>query len=188
MKTSIFLTICFFMISNFGLKTTPEVTNHKESTFEDIGVKKIDAKNAKITFDFVSEKTSGTISELELQITFDPEAISQASFKGTALVESIDTGNFLRDGHLMWKKFFHKSKFPKIKFESNQVNTINANTFDVLGALTIKGTTKQINISFTLDNNKLLGQTTIFTSDFGVNIHDIREENKLNIQFDFPFL
>ncbi|MHA7057432.1 YceI family protein [Aquimarina sp. M1] len=164
-------------------------TGQEEALIDDVIKLDFDKKNAKISFDFVSEETSGTIAGLDFKISFNPEDPDNAYFKGTALVNTLDTDNFLRDGHLMWEKFFYKKKYPKIAFESSQVVHFGNNNYKVIGDLTIKGITKEIIINFTLDiTKKLLGKTTIYTSDFGVNILDERKKNKLDIVFDFPIL
>ncbi len=147
-----------------------------------------DKKNSKISFDFVEEDTPGTIGGLDFRIDFNPNDPENAFLKGTAEVKTIDTDNFLRDGHLMWEKFFYKKKYPKISFTSKQVASFEANTFKVIGDLTIKGQQKEVIITFVLNNKQFVGKTTIYTSDYGVNIHDEREKNKLNIKFHFPIL
>lgn len=88
----------------------------------------------------------------------------------------------------MWEKFFYRKKYPKISFASTDVVSFDTNTYKVIGNLTIKGIQKEVIITFSLDDKKLLGKTTIYSSDFGVNIHDEREKNKLDIRFYFPIL
>ncbi|AXT59511.1 hypothetical protein D1816_03800 [Aquimarina sp. AD10] len=198
MKFSFSFLFCLCSLTlGFGQQLNPEITaqqieiNYSDTDYTLINDFKgldFDEKNAKISFVFTEEDTSGTISGLDFRIDFNPNDVDNAFFKGTALVETIDTDNFLRDGHLMWQKFFHKKKYPKIDFQSKQVVAFNENTFKVIGTLTIKGTSKEVIITFSLGDNKLLGNTIIHTSDFGVNIHDEREKNKLEIQFHFPFL
>ncbi|WP_025740505.1 YceI family protein [Aquimarina pacifica] len=149
---------------------------------------RFDKDNATISFDFIDEETPGTISGLDFKIDFNPADPENASFSGSALVETLDTDNFIRDGHLMWAKFFHKKKYPKITFASKQVVSFGTNIYKVIGNLTIKGTTKEVIITFTLSDKSLTGKTSIHTSDFGVNIHDERERNKLDVQFNFPII
>lgn len=191
--------ILFLLVFQLGYSqlTNPsnEITNpsnrytgHEGALINDFIKLEFDKENSKITFDFISENTSGTIGGLEYKISFNPDDPDNAYFKGSALVTTLDTDNFLRDGHLMWGKFFYKSKYPKIEFSSTQVVHFGDNNYKVIGNLTIKGTTKEVIINFMLDTDKLQGKTTIYTSDFGVNIHDEREENALNIVFDFPLL
>ncbi|GAA4271521.1 YceI family protein [Aquimarina gracilis] len=188
--TVIFLLISFgFGQTNFPVPDDGYVSNRREyALINDYKSLDIDKSKSKITFNFIEEETSGTIGGLDFTIDFNPTDPDNASFKGTALVKTLDTDNFLRDGHLMWEKFFYKKKHPKISFESTQVVSFEENTYKVIGNLTIKGTKKEVIITFTLDDQKLSGVTTIFTSDFGVNIHDEREKNKLDIQFFFPIL
>ncbi|WP_298539917.1 YceI family protein [uncultured Aquimarina sp.] len=200
MKTYVNLILFLILLIPFGYGQFPaspsDITNvsdgyigHEEALINDVIKLEFDKKNAKISFDFISEETNGTISGLDFKISFNPEDPDNAYFKGTALVNTLDTDNFLRDGHLMWEKFFYKKKHPKIAFESKEVVHFGDNNYKVIGDLTIKGITKEIIINFTLDITKnLLGKTTIYTSDFDVNIHDEREKNKLNIIFDFPIL
>ncbi|GAA4278716.1 YceI family protein [Aquimarina mytili] len=168
-----------------GLNTNP---NSELSLINDFKGLDIDIENSKVTFDFIHENTSGTISGLDFRIDFNPSDPENAVFKGSALVKTIDTDNFLRDGHLMWEKFFYKKKYPKITFTSTQVVEFENNTFKVIGNLTIKGIQKEVIITFNLNDKLLLGKTTIHTSDYGVNIFDERQKNELDIQFHFPIL
>ncbi|WP_103068280.1 YceI family protein [Aquimarina sediminis] len=147
-----------------------------------------DVENSKVSFNFVHDKTSGTISGLDFKINFNPKDPDNATFKGTALIKTLDTDNFIRDGHLMWEKFFYKKKYPKIAFASTHVVHFGTDTYKVIGNLTIKGKTKEVIITFSLDAQRLLGKTTIFTSDYGIHIHEEREKNKLDIKFYFPIL
>ncbi|MCK8520063.1 YceI family protein [Aquimarina sp. D1M17] len=171
--------------NNINVNTSP---NSDYTLINDFKGLDFDKEKARISFDFVEENTSGTIKGLDFKINFNPNDTENASFEGTAKVNTIDTDNFLRDGHLMWEKFFHKRKYPVISFKSKQVVAFETNTYKVIGDLTIKGTKKEVIITFTLDDHKLLGKTTIHTSDYGVNIHEEREKNKLNIRFYFPMV
>ncbi len=175
-------------IDNYQVQTSNSNSNANYVLINDYVGLDVDKKNSKVSFEFVSEDTFGTIGGLDFRIDFNPNDPENAVFKGTAEVKTLDTDNFLRDGHLMWEKFFYKKKYPKIAFSSKQVVAFEKNTFKVIGNLTIKGVTKEVIVTFSLDNKKLLGTTTIHTSDYGVNIHDEREKNKLNVKFHFPIL
>ncbi len=195
MKTFLNILTCVLIAQGFCQDIIPDNIDVQASSsiadyalINDFKGLDFDKKNAKVSFDFIEENTSGTIEGLDFRIDFNPNDTDNAIFKGTAEVKTLDTDNFLRDGHLMWEKFFYKKKYPKIAFESTQVVGFGKNTFKVIGNLNMKGTQKEVIITFTLDDSKLLGKTTIYTSDFGVNIHDEREKNKLDIQFHFPIL
>lgn len=149
---------------------------------------RIDTEKSTISFEFIDEETTGTIGGLDFRIDFNPADPDNASFNGTALVETLDTNNFIRDGHLMWAKFFHKKKYPKITFTSKQVVPFEEKVYKVIGDLTIKGITKEVIITFSIEDKKLLGKTTFYTSDFGIHIHDERKRNQLDVQFHFPIM
>lgn len=177
---------CQDFISNSG--TFTENPTSKYALINDFTRLEFDKENSRVSFDFIHDKTSGTIGGLDFEINFNPSDPDNAVFKGTAMVKTLDTDNFLRDGHLMWEKFFYKKKYPKIHFESTQVVSFENNTFKTIGNLTVKGITKEVIITFTLNQDALKGKTTIYTSDYGINIHSERAKNQLDIQFTFPII
>ncbi|WP_103866158.1 YceI family protein [Aquimarina sp. I32.4] len=184
MKTLFYILISILSIQGFG----QDFSAADYALIDDSQKLDIDKENSKISFNFIEDQTSGTISGLDFKVNFSPKNAENAVFSGTALVKTLDTNNFLRDGHLMWEKFFHKKKYPKISFVSTQVVTFEQNTYKVIGNLTIKGIQKEVIITFSLDDKKLLGKTIIYTSDFNIHIHDDHKKNKLKIYFYFPLL
>ena len=152
----------------------------------DIQTLNFDFDKSKVSFLFVKDDTNGTIGGLDFDIHFNPADPENSKFKGTAKVKTLDTDNFLRDGHLMWKKFFNEDDYPLIKYNSTQVVDFEDNTFKVIGDLTIKGITKETVITFIYNKDSLNGKTTLNTSDFGINIHNEKEKNKLIVDFYFP--
>ncbi|MBQ0736188.1 YceI family protein [Aquimarina celericrescens] len=192
MRTFLNIIMGIYTLQGFGQTTFPNdgyvSYSGDYALINDFKSLDFDKEKSKVTFNFIEDETSGTISGLDFRIDFNPADPDNASFSGTALVKTLDTDNFLRDGHLMWEKYFYKRKYPKIIFKSKQVVPFETNTYKVIGNLTIKGTQKEVILTFSLDDEKLLGKATIYTSDFGVSIHDERERNKLNIQFYFPIL
>ncbi len=194
MRTFLYILIGVLYAQGFGQDIIPNATQLPTSPISDYALINdyqgivFDKEKSRVSFNFIEDKTSGTIAGLDFKINFNPKDPENASFKGTALINTLDTDNFLRDGHLMWEKFFYRKKYPKISFVSTHVVAFDTNTYKVIGNLTIKGIQKEVIITFSLDDKKLLGKTTIYSSDFGVNIHDKREQNKLDIRFYFPIL
>ncbi|WP_438712027.1 YceI family protein [Aquimarina muelleri] len=192
MKIFIYIVISMFLIEGVAqnILTNELAPNPKldYTLINDFKRLEFDKEKSRISFDCKEGNTSGTISGLDFKIKFNPKDPENSSFSGTALVKTLDTDNFLRDGHLMWEKFFYKKKSPKILFKSTHVVSFGKNTYKVIGNLTIKGIEKEIIITFSLDDKKLLGVTTIYTNDFGIHIHEKREQNKLDIRFYFPIL
>lgn len=93
-------------------------------------------------------------------------------------VDSIDTADAKRDGHLKGPDFFNAKQFPTIAFKGNKVTRIGDNTYDVEGTLTLHGVDKPITVRIersgpnpSLMGGKILGVDTTFKikrSDFGM--------------------
>jgi polyisoprenoid-binding protein YceI len=140
--------------------------------------------NANISFTFVAKDVDGTIDGFSSTSTIDWDTPENSVIEGTVLSETIKTGNFLRDWSLRGSKYFNADEHPKISFKSTTVKREN-DALLVNGNLTIKGITKPITIRFTKNGKKLLGTTTLFSSDFDITIlKKGRESNKVRVQFN----
>lgn len=84
------------------------------------------------------EKFGGTFS-------VDPKNVKATTGNLTIDVNSINTGNAKRDGHLKGEDFFDVAHNPEIKFVSKEVKDVNEkdSTCTLIGDLTIHGTTKE---------------------------------------------
>ncbi len=140
--------------------------------------------NANISFTFVAKDVDGTIAGFSSTSTIDWDTPENSVIEGTVLSETIKTGNFLRDWSLRGSKYFNADEHPKISFKSTTVKREN-DALLVSGNLTLKGITKPITIRFTKNGKKLLGTTTLFSSDFDITIlKKGRESNKVRVQFN----
>lgn len=72
-----------------------------------------------------------------------PGDFSDAKIAFEADVNSIDTKNEQRDGHLKSADFFDAANHPKLSFVSKSSKKKSANEFEVVGDLTIRGTKKE---------------------------------------------
>ncbi len=138
--------------------------------------------NAEITFTFVSKDVDGSISGFSSSSAIDLDNPSNSEFKGTVSVETLKTGNFLRDWSLKGKKYFNADDYPEISFASTSVTTTDTG-FKVTGDLTLKGKSKPITIDFTRKADQVRGTTTLFSSDFGINIKKERKDNEVIVNF-----
>ena len=59
-------------------------------------------------------------------------------------VNSVNTDNERRDGHLKSDDFFNAAQFPLMKFESTSVKALGANKYEMTGNLTIRDITKPV--------------------------------------------
>lgn len=145
----------------------------------------VDDSKAKITFLFIDKDVQGSISDIQTDIKIDKSIVSNSYMKGSVGVTTIKTGNFLRDGHLMWKKYFYEKAFPKISFESTAISEKDGKLL-VTGLLTVKETSKSIEISFEQNEGSLIGTARINTYDYGIKISKTRDENIVDVFFDLP--
>src|SRR5687767_3909467 len=95
-------------------------------------------------------KVRGNFAEFEGSITIaeDPAAsTAEASIKAL----SIETGAPDRDAHLRSGDFLEAERYPELIFANARVTAQKGSTFTVLGDLTIKGVTKQVELAVELD-------------------------------------
>tara|TARA_B110000014_G_C20060636_1_gene552323 strand:- start:223 stop:807 length:585 start_codon:yes stop_codon:yes gene_type:complete len=148
---------------------------------------KIDHENAIVDFNFVSEKTTGTVKGIQATIIFDAKNLSIASFNGTADVTTLTTNNKMRDNHLQQEDMFNAKKYPTLDFKSNSIKKTEKG-FLMNGEISIKGTTKEVSINFTYEKNVFIGKTVIFSNDFDVFSQKNRDNSKVLVKITIPAL
>lgn len=93
----------------------------------------------------------------------------------TADVASIDTDSDERDHDLMNPAFFDQKRFPQMKFSSERVEK-NGEGFVLIGPLTIKDSTHQVRIPFTIsgrpETDPFGNQRIVFFAEVGLNRKD----------------
>jgi polyisoprenoid-binding protein YceI len=99
---------------------------------------------------------------------FDPKNLATAAISGSVQVKTLDTGIGLRNKHLRSDDYFHKAKFPQIRFATSSVSK-EGNGYKAKGMLTIKEVSKPIDIPFTFEEK---GKTSIFKAEFSLNRRD----------------
>lgn len=83
-------------------------------------------------------KVKGEFTEFDGEVTGDINDLSSLQIKGSVKVDSIDTNNADRDGHLKTGDFFDAATYPEIKFVSKSVSENK-----ITGDLTIKDQTHE---------------------------------------------
>jgi polyisoprenoid-binding protein YceI len=91
-------------------------------------------------------KVRGSFNEFDGSTVIDGDDPSKSSVSVTAKVDSIDTRNEQRDGHLRTNDFLDIENYPEIKFVSTAIAHDGGDDFQVTGDLTIKDVTKSITI------------------------------------------
>lgn len=134
--------------------------------------------SAKVDFEFTSKNVDGSIAGFQSSSDIDLENPDNSTFKGSVTVESLKTGNFLRDWSLKGGKYFDEDEYPRISFESTEIS-LDGDLIKVKGKLTIKNKTLDQSISFEKRNNQLIGTMTLNSSDYGISIKKERADNKV---------
>jgi polyisoprenoid-binding protein YceI len=108
---------------------------------------KIDPTHSEINFKvkhLVVSTVTGHFSKFDAAIETSKVDFSDAKINFEADINSIDTKNEQRDGHLKSADFFDAEKHPKMTFVSKAVKKISDHEMKVTGNLTLRGITKEI--------------------------------------------
>lgn len=111
----------------------------------------IDANHSSIHFGVkhIFSTVRGHFPDFEGKITFDPDDLAHSHFDFTVTVKSINTNNGKRDTHLRSNDFFAVDAFPVMTFKSSTITHKGDNNYVVSGDMTLKETTKTMDIPFT---------------------------------------
>ncbi|MFN8166386.1 MAG: YceI family protein [Bacteroidia bacterium] len=110
---------------------------------------KIDAAHSKIRFSakyLVISDTEGEFKKFDGTITSSKADWTDLQATITIDVNSINTDNDMRDGHLKSDDFFNAEKFPTITFKAISVKNLGGNKYMLTGDLTIRDVTKRVEV------------------------------------------
>jgi len=91
----------------------------------------------------------GSFKDYEGTVSTKGNGFENADIAFTIDINSIDTENEKRDAHLKSDDFFNAEKHPKMTFKSTSMKKTGENTYKLKGNLTIRGTTKPIELDVT---------------------------------------
>lgn len=77
-------------------------------------------------------------------LQFPGTDLTNASVEFFVDVNSIDTGNEMRDNHLKTDDFFNAAQYPKMTFKSVSWKKIDEKNYELIGDLTIRNVTKRV--------------------------------------------
>jgi polyisoprenoid-binding protein YceI len=112
----------------------------------------------------------GRFSDVEGTITGSLDNPTEAQVEVTIKADSIDTRNEQRDGHLKSPDFLEVEKYPTITFKSNRIEQISKEHYKVLGELTIKDVTKEVELDAAVNG---VGKTPFGTEIVGISAETI---------------
>jgi polyisoprenoid-binding protein YceI len=133
-------------------------------------------------------KTGGKLAPPEGDILFNPDDLGRSYFQVTIKSESVDTDNEGRDEHLKEEEYFDVKKYPLIRFVSSSIRSVNnKDNYEAKGTLTIKATSREINLPFKAVKNgndwSFSGSFTMNRKDYGIG-GSSTISNELNVQID----
>ena len=108
----------------------------------------LDPTHSEVTFKvkhLMFTNVSGNFTKFEATAESDDENFDNASFSFSADVDSVNTNNADRDGHLKSADFFDAAQFPTITFTSTSVAK-DGDDLKVTGDLTVHGVTKSVTL------------------------------------------
>jgi polyisoprenoid-binding protein YceI len=130
----------------------------------------------------------GTFHTFSGEIVADAQQLSASQVRFSLDVASIDTKNEKRDKHLRSEDFLFVERYPKITFVSTDIIK-DGFSYAVQGDLEIRGVTKRVTISVTVEQRQnemvVQGGISLNRQDFGVNYNAFFNpvQNKVDVMF-----
>ncbi len=110
----------------------------------------VDPSHSRVNFSvshLVISEVDGTFKIFDGSIASNLDDFSDSKFNFEIDVNSINTDNEKRDGHLKAEDFFYTEKYPKITFKSTSFKKTEGNKYILKGNLTMRGVTKAITLN-----------------------------------------
>jgi polyisoprenoid-binding protein YceI len=140
----------------------------------------IDPSHSEVSFSvrhLMVAKVRGTFETFEGTLTIAEDPLA-SSVEASIDLASINTRDEQRDGHLRSPDFFETETYPTMTFRSTSV-TPDGDDFKVIGDLTLKGTTRQVELDLEFNGVHpdpwggtragFSAETEISRKDFGVD-------------------
>lgn len=135
----------------------------------------VDGQQSSVTFRIrnFGLEVEGSLGNVRGSIVFDDRNPAASSFRLSADASTIDTGIYLRDRHLQKKEYLDATTCKTLDFTSTRIEkTRTTGELVVTGNLTIKNTTKEIQVPLILRSMnghvEFAGTFTIDRQDYDV--------------------
>jgi len=161
----------------------------------------IDPMHSEVQFKvkhLVISTVSGFFKSFEGTMESENEDFTGADISFTLDIDSIDTNQAQRDGHLKSAEFFDAEKYPKISFKSTSFEKTGDDEYELVGDLTIKDVTKSVTLAaeYGGSTNDFYGNTKagfevtgkINRKDFGLTWDGVTEAGSVVLGSDIKIL
>jgi polyisoprenoid-binding protein YceI len=140
-----------------------KINNEKQVV--DAGKWTVDKAHSNVKFTvthLVVSEVEGSFKLFDGTLENNNSDLSDAKVNFTVDVNSINTDNEKRDGHLKGDDFFSAEKFPTMKFTSTSMKSVGENKYKLAGDLTIRDVTKPVEFDVTYGGStEAMGTTKI---------------------------
>lgn len=93
-------------------------------------------------------KFTGRFREFDAIIDLDPESPSDGTVVGIVEMDSVATGDSERDGYLVGEEWFHASRWPRARFESESISRVEDGGYVAEGSLRLRDVTRPVTMRF----------------------------------------
>lgn len=94
---------------------------------------------------FLVGEVEGRFNDFNATISMEGEDYTTLAINAIINVNSLDSNNETRDGHLKGEMWLDANTYPEIVFQSTSVKKESNDKYSINGKMTIKGVTKEIN-------------------------------------------
>jgi polyisoprenoid-binding protein YceI len=109
----------------------------------------IDTTHTEVLFKvkhLVIATVTGSFKQFSGEVISESDDFNNATVSFSIDVDSIDTNQADRDGHLKSDDFFAAAQYPTITFTNGILKKVSGNEYKLVGDLTIRSTTKQLEL------------------------------------------
>jgi polyisoprenoid-binding protein YceI len=116
----------------------------------------LDKTHAKLGFSvthLMISEVEGQFKIFDVKLNAKKEDLSDATIEVTADINSIDTDDDARDGHLKTADFFDAANYPTLSFKSTSYKKESTGKYTLTGNLTMHGVTKPVTLDVTYNGS-----------------------------------
>ncbi len=113
---------------------------------------KLDKAHSQVNFivsHMAFSEVTGTFKDFDATFVSTKEDLSDGTIEATIKAASIDTQNERRDKHVKSDDFLNVDTYPVITFKSTKMEKTGADTYKIIGDLTIRDVTKSVVLAAT---------------------------------------
>jgi polyisoprenoid-binding protein YceI len=155
-----------------------------------------DAAKSTLEFSFTQAgaRNKGRFTRFPVTLDFAPEALPASKLEVTVEMNSLDTGDQERDDTLREDELFAVKKYPQAHFLATQINKTAAG-YEAVGKLTLRGTTRELRVPFTLRTATeagvpvayMSGKTSLKRLEYGVGQGDWKATDQVGDEVGVSF-